>query len=78
MAPKPGIKQVIDSETWDRRGRASWFAGMGEQPAVLIAGGATADDLTTFEEMANEWLVNQGVPDPPFRIIDNLPSHTRH
>lgn len=62
-------KQVIDPAIWDR---ASWFAGMGEQAAELIAQGADSDRLARFESFANQWLAGQGVPNPPFRVIDEL------
>jgi hypothetical protein len=64
--------QVIDPATWDRD---SWFACMGEHAAEMIAAGAAADLLTRFEASTNQWLAHQGVPNPPFRIIDNLPEH---
>jgi len=54
------VRQVIDPATWDR---AAWFAGMAEHAAEMIAEGADADLLARFETCANQWLVNQGVPD---------------
>jgi hypothetical protein len=64
------VRQVIDPATWDR---ASWFAGMGERAAELIAQGADGDMLARFEAWANAWLAGQGVPNPPFRIIRDPP-----
>jgi hypothetical protein len=62
-------RQVIDPATWDR---AAWFSGMGERAAELIADGAGADTLAQFEAFANQWLANQGVPDPPFSVLAEL------
>ena len=63
------VRQVIDPTTWDR---AAWFAGMAEHAAEMIAEGADADLLARFEACANQWLANQGVPDPPFSILGEL------
>ena len=63
------VRQVIDPATWDR---AAWFAGMAKHAAEMIAKGADADLLARFDACANQWLVNQGVPDPPFSILSEL------
>jgi len=45
---------------------------MGEHAAEMIAEGADADLLARFEACANQWLVNQGVPNPPFSVVREL------
>jgi hypothetical protein len=62
-------RKVIDPTTWDR---VSWFSGMGERAAELIAEGADADLVARFEAAADQWLANRGVPDPPFSVIAEL------
>ena len=63
------VRQVIDPATWDRK---AWFAGMSERAAEMIAKGADADLLARFEACANQWLVNQGVLNPPFSVVREL------
>ena len=61
-------RQVINPATWDRQ---SWYAGMRERAAELIAEGANGEMLGRFEASANQWLRTQGVYDPaaPFAVL---------
>ena len=61
----------VYGQTDNRPGKA-WFADMGEHAAEMIAEGADADLLARFEACANQWLVNQGVPNPPFSVVREL------